>query len=140
LNFLFFNLKCSILVTIFNYMDVDNVKISYSGSDNIDTPLIRPSSVVKKTESDNLDEEHSEAENNKEPLNPFKLSAHSTIFSKICWLIFLPINLLYFLTVPDCRRKSFKPFPFYFLTFLMSTLYMAILTYLIVWMVVIIGK
>jgi sodium/potassium/calcium exchanger 4 len=39
----------------------------------------------------------------------------------------------------DCKRKRFEKFPFYFLTFMISTLYVALLTYGLVWMVVIIA-
>ena len=72
-------------------------------------------------------------------INPFHMPSQ-TLYSKIMWIIILPIHTLFYFTVPDCRRKVFSRFPFYFLTFFMSTIYLGILTYLIVWMVVIIGK
>jgi hypothetical protein len=58
------------------------------------------------------------------PINPFEIP--NKLYKKLIWIILLPINILYFFTVPDCRRKLFSRFPFYFLTFIMSTVYMGI--------------
>lgn len=53
--------------------------------------------------------------------------------------IFLfPIYLILFITVPDPRRSIFRRFPFYFLSFIMSAVYLGGLTYILVWMVVVI--
>ena len=71
------------------------------------------------------------------PLNPFEIPTKK--ISKIIWAVFFPINLLLFCTVPDCRRETFKKFPLYFLTFLISAVYFALFSYILVWMAVIIS-
>ena len=111
-------------------------------------PIDRPHSVNRMLEPDiamsshllDHDENRSDNDNDDnddEPLNPFKVPSH--LLKKILWAIFLPVNILFFLTVPDCRRKTFSRFPLYFITFAISTIYLGVLTYLLVWMVVIIG-
>ena len=104
--------------------------VSYNGTIDIDTPLVRPPSVVDKHIFDDNDENT--------PINPFRIPKESNL-AKLKWFLLFPINFLFFITVPDCRRKSFNKFPLYFLTFVMSTVYLGVLTYAIVWMVVIIG-
>lgn len=74
-----------------------------------------------------------------EPVNPFKLPAQKSKLHKTVHIILLPINLIYFFTIPDCRRRTFRRFPLYFVTFIMSTVYLGLLTYLLVWMIVIIS-
>jgi hypothetical protein len=59
--------------------------------------------------------------------------------TKVVWLILLPINILYFFTVPDCRRPIFRKFPYYYITFVVSTIYVGIFTYALVWFVILIG-
>ncbi|KAL1436246.1 hypothetical protein MTO96_049873 [Rhipicephalus appendiculatus] len=56
-------------------------------------------------------------------------------FSRLLWLVLLPINTLLFITVPDCKRHR-NWFP---LTFLMSTVHISLFSYLLVWTITIIG-
>ena len=81
---------------------------------------------------ENKDEEY------KKPFDPFK--APEKWLSKIMWILGFPLNFLVYFTVPDTRRERFSKFPFYFITFLISTLYIGVFTYGLVWMVVIICK
>jgi Ca2+/Na+ antiporter len=59
------------------------------------------------------------------------------IFPKIAWAILLPINVTFSLTIPrttsDCCRRSI------IVTFIVSILWIGLLTYVLVWMVTIIG-
>ena len=73
------------------------------------------------------------------PFSPFSVPDTGKL-AKTIWFLMYPIKIVYFITIPDCRRKSLQRFPLYFLTFIMSTVYLALLTYLLVWMVVIVGK
>ncbi|XP_073509160.1 sodium/potassium/calcium exchanger 5 isoform X3 [Phyllobates terribilis] len=59
-------------------------------------------------------------------------------FKRILWVLSLPIVTLLFLTIPDCRRKSWKKC--YILTFIMSAVWISGVTYILVWMVTIVGK
>lgn len=50
----------------------------------------------------------------------------------------LPLNTLLFISVPDCKLNRWRSwFP---LTFLMSTAYISLLSYLLVWIITIIGE
>ncbi|XP_065296690.1 probable sodium/potassium/calcium exchanger CG1090 isoform X1 [Dermacentor albipictus] len=58
-------------------------------------------------------------------------------FPRLLWLVLLPLNTLLFFTVPDCKRDRWRNwFP---LTFLMSTVYISVFSYLLVWIITIIG-
>ncbi|XP_038074766.1 sodium/potassium/calcium exchanger 3-like [Patiria miniata] len=53
------------------------------------------------------------------------------------WLMCLPLSTLLFFTIPDCRRKRFENW--YMATFFMSVLWIAMFSYVMVWMVALIG-
>ncbi|KAM3926417.1 sodium/potassium/calcium exchanger 5 [Leptodactylus fuscus] len=59
-------------------------------------------------------------------------------YKRILWVLSLPINALIYLTVPDCRRRAWKNW--FILTFLMSVVWISGVTYILLWMVVIIGE
>jgi sodium/potassium/calcium exchanger 5 len=88
----------------------------------------RESSVTTENAENNEDEEE-------KPANPFEMP--EKWFMKIVHVVLFPISLLFFLTVPDSRRPFFQPFPRYFLGFIVSAAYVGVLTYLLVWMVVV---
>jgi len=73
------------------------------------------------------------------PYSPFKIPKNDC-FKVVLWFILFPLNLTFYLTIPDTNRKVFKKFPFYFITFLISTAYVALLTYFVVWMTVILSS
>ncbi|CAD5117580.1 DgyrCDS6338 [Dimorphilus gyrociliatus] len=53
------------------------------------------------------------------------------------WLALLPASIVFFFTVPDCKRKRFEGW--YAATFMLSIAWIAILSYIMVWMVTLIG-
>ncbi|XP_048375641.1 sodium/potassium/calcium exchanger 5 isoform X2 [Sphaerodactylus townsendi] len=57
---------------------------------------------------------------------------------RVLWVLSLPILLLLYLTTPDCRRRFWKNW--FMLTFLMAALWIAAFTYILVWMVTIVGE
>lgn len=57
--------------------------------------------------------------------------------SKIKWLISWPLLLLLFFTVPNCAKPRWEKF--FMLSFILSTLWIAVFSYVMVWMVTIIG-
>ena len=71
----------------------------------------------------------------------------------IKWLSLAPIKLLFYYTIPDCRQPRFilyfcfinfivfddRWFQWYPITFIMSIVWLCVFTYLMVWMVTIIG-
>ena len=92
----------------------------------------------KSQDNKETKEDENEDEEDKKPFDPFK--APEKLHSKIIWILGFPINVLIYFTVPDTRRERFSKFPFYFITFLVSTVYIGVFTYGLVWMVVIICK
>ncbi|XP_064169765.1 sodium/potassium/calcium exchanger 5 isoform X2 [Anguilla rostrata] len=57
---------------------------------------------------------------------------------RILWVLSLPTILLLYLTVPDCRRRFWKRC--FMLTFFMSALWISAFTYILVWMVTVVGE
>ncbi|XP_064601846.1 probable sodium/potassium/calcium exchanger CG1090 isoform X2 [Liolophura sinensis] len=53
------------------------------------------------------------------------------------WVISLPITLLLFLTIPDCRRTACRKW--FTMTFIMSLVWLSVFSYLMIWMITIIG-
>lgn len=61
-----------------------------------------------------------------------------SLFRKIMWFVLWPIHFLFMLTIPDCERPSLKKlFP---LTFIMCIVWIGSLSYMVAWMITIIGK
>ncbi|XP_012288243.1 sodium/potassium/calcium exchanger 4 [Orussus abietinus] len=56
---------------------------------------------------------------------------------RIWWLLTWPINLVLLVTVPDCRRKSLRSW--YPLTFIMCIVWIALISYVVAWIITIIG-
>ncbi|XP_056261657.1 sodium/potassium/calcium exchanger 4 isoform X2 [Seriola aureovittata] len=75
-----------------------------------------------------------EAEEN-ETISPFHIPRG--IGSKFKWLISWPLLLLLFFTVPNCAKPRWEKF--FMVSFILSTVWIAIFSYLMVWMVTIIG-
>lgn len=57
---------------------------------------------------------------------------------KVFWLLYLPFTVLFYFTIPDCQKKERRKY--FVLTFVMSTVYITFASYLLVWMITIIGK
>lgn len=68
-------------------------------------------------------------------ISPFHLPRG--IGSKLKWLISWPLLLLLYLTVPNCAKPRWEKF--FMLSFLLSTVWIAVFSYFMVWMVTIIG-
>lgn len=54
------------------------------------------------------------------------------------WLVKLPLVALHHFTTPDCRRERFRRW--YLVTFIMSMLWIAAYSYIMVWMITVIGE
>ncbi|KAM3877437.1 sodium/potassium/calcium exchanger 5 [Diretmus argenteus] len=70
---------------------------------------------------------------------------HKSVFAvpendlrRILWVLSLPAIVLLFLTVPDCRRRFWKRW--FMITFLMSAVWISAFTYVLVWMVTVVGE
>ena len=58
---------------------------------------------------------------------------------RLFWIVMLPMTLLFLVTIPDCRRHGCWK-RLFMLTFFNSILWIAGLSYLMVWMVTIVGQ
>ncbi|KAG7509297.1 sodium/potassium/calcium exchanger 4 isoform X1 [Solea senegalensis] len=75
-----------------------------------------------------------EAEEN-ETISPFGIPRGCG--SRVKWLISWPLLLLLFFTVPNCAKPRWEKF--FMVSFILSTVWIAVFSYLMVWMVTIIG-
>ena len=90
-----------------------------------------------------VDTVDTEDEDDEELLYPWQKPEDAGFFSTISWLTFFPINLLFFLTIPDMRRvdpdaKGFfrRLYPF---SFVMCMAWIGAISYVVTWMITIIG-
>lgn len=68
----------------------------------------------------------------------FRYPKEKNVFRQFLWIIVWPTELLFFLTIPNCEQKRFKNlFP---LTFLMCIVWIGSLSYLVAWMITIVGE
>lgn len=68
----------------------------------------------------------------------FRYPKHKRIWKQAFWIIIWPVELIFFLTIPNCEQKRFKNlFP---LTFLMCIVWIGSLSYLVAWMITIVGE
>ncbi|KAM7395181.1 hypothetical protein PAMA_006779 [Pampus argenteus] len=75
-----------------------------------------------------------EAEEN-DTISPFHIPRG--VGSKLKWLMSWPLLLLLFVTVPNCAKPRWERY--FMLSFILSTVWIAVFSYFMVWMVTIIG-
>ncbi|XP_060606949.1 probable sodium/potassium/calcium exchanger CG1090 [Ruditapes philippinarum] len=93
--------------------------------DDTNVPLMRNSSLSnKQQESTQEKTEH-------------VLSIPETWWKKAIWGVSLPLKLLFYITIPDCRYTRWRSC--FIVTFIMSLVWLSFLSYLMVWMITIIG-
>ncbi|XP_041800126.1 sodium/potassium/calcium exchanger 3 [Chelmon rostratus] len=86
-------------------------------------------------EEEEEEEEQEEGEEESAPFKPFVLPDGWCV--RLKWLLSWPVSVLLHCTVPDCSLPRWERW--YLLTFLASTLWIALFSYLMVWMVTIIS-
>ncbi|XP_022108883.1 sodium/potassium/calcium exchanger 3-like isoform X1 [Acanthaster planci] len=89
----------------------------------------------EKTETARPDQEESPAKHEEDPKSPFEVP--KGCLQTFSWCLTLPALLLFYVTIPDCRKKAWARW--YPLTFLLALVWIGGLTYLLVWMVTVIG-
>lgn len=67
--------------------------------------------------------------------SPFSMP--SGFIAGVLWIVNWPTMIILYFTIPDCRKDRWKRF--YMLTFLLATVWIGGLSYILVWMVTIIG-
>ncbi|XP_072895599.1 sodium/potassium/calcium exchanger 4-like [Hemitrygon akajei] len=83
----------------------------------------------------NTKEDGNKDESEPELLSPF--SPPDGNLNKLKWLSSWPVLVMLFFTVPNCTRPRWERF--FMVTFIMSTLWIAVFSYIMVWMVTVIG-
>ena len=87
----------------------------------------------------NKDETEKNQEADAAPTSPFSLpKSDQTTVQKTVFFVCWPFSLILYLTIPNSKRSYWKKF--YLLTFFMSLVWLSLFSYLMVWMITIIGK
>ncbi|KAM9366071.1 sodium/potassium/calcium exchanger 3 [Pholidichthys leucotaenia] len=92
-------------------------------------------------ETDNEDNENNENDEEEEegdgegPYVPFHCPAG--VFNKLKWLLAWPLSLLLYFTIPNCSTPRWENW--FMLSFVSSTMWIAFFSYIMVWMVTVIG-
>ncbi|XP_034739104.1 sodium/potassium/calcium exchanger 3-like [Etheostoma cragini] len=91
--------------------------------------------VAHPKEEEEEEEEQEEGEDENIPFKPFTLPHGWCV--RLKWLLSWPVSFLLYFSIPDCNLPRWERW--YLLTFLSSTLWIALFSYLMVWMVTIIS-
>lgn len=80
---------------------------------------------------------------NKVPVPPVSILTQLTPpeeggFKQILWRVSLPLVYLFYYTVPDCRLEQWRSW--YVFTFTMAVVWIAIFSYIMVWMITVVGR
>ncbi|KAF3850054.1 hypothetical protein F7725_019773 [Dissostichus mawsoni] len=86
-------------------------------------------------ENGNVPEDKPAEEPENITISPFHIPRG--IGSKLKWLISWPLLLMLFVTIPNCAKPRWEKF--FMLSFFLSTVWIAVFSYFMVWMVTIIG-
>ncbi|XP_031554173.1 sodium/potassium/calcium exchanger 3-like [Actinia tenebrosa] len=70
------------------------------------------------------------------PSSPFHMP--EPLLKRSLWFILLPLHAIFYVTMPDCRKKEWESW--YPVTFFLSIVWMAMISYVLVWTVSIIGE
>ncbi|XP_069090828.1 sodium/potassium/calcium exchanger 3 isoform X1 [Pleurodeles waltl] len=85
--------------------------------------------------NENDEEEEEEEDDNDGPYTPFDLPAGKAHKAK--WVLTWPLSFIMYFTVPNCAKPRWEKW--FMVTFAMSTVWIAAYSYVMVWMVTIIG-
>ncbi|XP_041327748.1 ras and Rab interactor 3-like [Pyrgilauda ruficollis] len=86
-------------------------------------------------ENGNIPVGNQEEENEQDSLTPFSVPEGK--MNKVKWLLTWPLIFLLFTTIPNCSKPRWEKC--FMLTFVLSTLWIALFSYFMVWMVTVIG-
>uniref|UniRef100_A0A8C2G0F2 Solute carrier family 24 member 4b n=1 Tax=Cyprinus carpio TaxID=7962 RepID=A0A8C2G0F2_CYPCA len=86
-------------------------------------------------ENGNVPEDKTTEEKESELTSPFRLPAGC--MNRIKWLISWPLLLILYFTIPNCAKSRWERC--FMLSFILSTVWIAVFSYFMVWMVTIVG-
>ncbi|KAF7690430.1 sodium/potassium/calcium exchanger 4 [Silurus meridionalis] len=102
------------------------------GANGVEVAVVDGKSDI---ENGNVLEDKPSEEEDGELTSPFTIP--KGCMNKTKWLISWPILLLLFFTIPNCSRPRWEKY--FMLSFILSTVWIAVFSYFMVWMVTIIG-
>ncbi|XP_037393877.1 sodium/potassium/calcium exchanger 4 [Pygocentrus nattereri] len=102
------------------------------GANGVETAVIDGKPDI---ENGNVPEDKPSEEEDGELTSPFRIPRGC--MNKTKWLISWPLLLLLFFTIPNCAKPRWEKY--FMFSFLLSTVWIAIFSYFMVWMVTIIG-
>ncbi|KAK1796217.1 hypothetical protein P4O66_009289 [Electrophorus voltai] len=102
------------------------------GANGVETAVVDGKTDI---ENGNVPEDKPSEEEDGELTSPFSLPRGCMNRTK--WLISWPLLLLLYFTVPNCGKPRWEKF--FMLSFILSTVWIAVFSYFMVWMVTIIG-
>jgi len=89
-----------------------------------------PAAAAESASTEKVEEEDDDADDDG-PFNPFEVP--ESLLGKFFWLLGLPLSILMWLTIPDCRRPMFAKW--WLGTFAMCIVWIGALAFVMVWMV-----
>ncbi|KAK3541956.1 hypothetical protein QTP86_008157 [Hemibagrus guttatus] len=102
------------------------------GANGVEVAVVDGKSDI---ENGNVPEDKPSEEDDGDLTSPFSIP--KGCMNKIKWLISWPLLLLLFFTIPNCSRPRWEKY--FMLSFILSTVWIAVFSYFMVWMVTIIG-
>ncbi|XP_060773846.1 sodium/potassium/calcium exchanger 4 [Neoarius graeffei] len=102
------------------------------GANGVEVAVVDGKSDI---ENGNVPEDKPSQEEDGELTSPFNIP--KGCMNKTKWLISWPLLLLLFFTIPNCARPRWEKY--FMLSFILSTVWIAVFSYFMVWMVTIIG-
>ncbi|KAJ8396895.1 hypothetical protein AAFF_G00012180 [Aldrovandia affinis] len=102
-------------------------------SNGVDTAVV--DGKADNMENGNVPEDKQEEEKESNVSSPFSVPGGA--LDKVKWLVSWPVLLLLYFTVPNCAKPRWERC--FMLSFFLSTVWIAIFSYLMVWMVTVIG-
>lgn len=117
---------------------VGNVPVTAPIAIPADGAVDVPATATRGSGSDEKEEVIIEVEIIPKGYSLIRFPKEKSCFRKIMWFVLWPIHFLFMLTIPDCERPSLKKlFP---ITFLMCIVWIGSLSYMVAWMITIIGE
>lgn len=112
-----------------NELQLSTIELDSSPAKPPPTPADVEICPVKKD-----DDEQSEKN---EAFQLTRYPSEQSLWRQILWILTWPIYFIFFLTIPDCEKPRFKRF--FPITFLMCIVWIGSLSYLVAWMITVIG-
>ncbi|KAG7313327.1 hypothetical protein JYU34_000438 [Plutella xylostella] len=122
-------------------VDIETEKVA-GGDDKVISlrdidAVVHDHEIVSDAEGQNDKDVETTKETNGYEHSLWKWPTGQTCFTKTAWIVTWPIHLVFLFTIPDCEKPRFKKwFP---LTFIMCIVWIGSLSYIVAWMITIIG-